>query len=417
MDFEMVYYASRCLIHHHDSYNEAEFLHSYRAETGEFQSGAALSENFLKGGTRCIYSPPALFLVIPIAILPWLPAHILWMVLTAGCLVVAAFLVLDIAGKFSNNLAVFLTCFLLANCEILVAGGNTAGLAVGLCVIAAWCFLQERLTIVGIVALAVSLSIKPHDSGFVWLYFLLAGGVYRRRAFQTFALVVFLGVFAMVWVSVLAPNWPIEIGRNLAAISAPGGINDPGPAATTGSGPHTIISLQSVISIFNDEPRVYSSATFAVCIPILLIWMFATFRSRFLPSQAYLGIAAIAAISMLPVYHRLYDAKILLLTIPACALLWAEGGLIGWLALLLTSVAIVSTGDIPAIILQIVTSDLHISTNTFSGQLTKIAVERPYPIVLLAVGGFYLWAYVRVTSSEENSIDLIGTKVIPSPLT
>ena len=116
---------------------------------------------------------------------------------------------------------------------------------------------------------------------------------------------------------------------------------------------------------------------------------------------------------MLPVYHRLYDeAKTLLLTIPACALLWLEGGVIGWLALLLTSVAIIGNR-------KIVLIARHHSPNRYLGfadtsghvfgKLITIAVERPFPIVLLAVGVFYLWAYVRVISSgwnQSTSMDL-----------
>ena len=60
----------------------------------------------------------------------------------------------------------------------------------------------------------------------------------------------------------------------------------PGPTATTGSGPHYNRSLQSVISIFKDEPRVYNLATYAVCLPLLLIWMLTTFRFRFSPCSS-----------------------------------------------------------------------------------------------------------------------------------
>jgi len=34
---------------------------------------------------------------------------------------------------------------------------------------------------------------------------------------------------------------------------------------------------------------------------------------------------------MLVTYHRPFDAKLLLLAVPACAMLWAEGGRIGGL--------------------------------------------------------------------------------------
>ncbi len=42
-----------------------------------------------------------------------------------------------------------------------------------------------RCVWVGILCLAVSLAIKPHDGGLVWLYFILAGGAFRKRALQS----------------------------------------------------------------------------------------------------------------------------------------------------------------------------------------------------------------------------------------
>lgn len=56
---------------------------------------------------------------------------------------------------------------------------------ISLCIIAVWCFMKERLAIVGVVCLAVNLLMKPYDSDLMWLCFLLAGAViadefYRR---------------------------------------------------------------------------------------------------------------------------------------------------------------------------------------------------------------------------------------------
>ena len=54
---------------------------------------------------------------------------------------------------------------------------------------------------------------------------------------------------------------------------------------------------------------------------------------------------------MLPVYHRPYDAKLLLLAVPACAALWAQGGVRRWLGLVTTSAAILVTSDFPSALL------------------------------------------------------------------
>ena len=96
----------------------------------------------------------------------------------------------------------------------------------------------------GILCLAVSLAIKPHDAGLVWLYFLLAGGVYRKRALQTLLITVVLGLSAFLWVSHVAPHWMRDWRSNLAAISAHGGLNEPGPASVTGRTAGMVIDLQ-----------------------------------------------------------------------------------------------------------------------------------------------------------------------------
>jgi heme/copper-type cytochrome/quinol oxidase subunit 2 len=100
-------------------------------------------------------------------------------------------------------------------------------------------------------------------------------------------------------------------------------------------------------------------------------------------------------------YHRPYDAKLLLLTVPACCLLWDEGRSIRWVALLVSTAAIVSTADIPLTILLTLTRNLHISTMKLSGQILTVVLTRPAPIVLLVMGIFYLWIYVRRAAASD----------------
>jgi hypothetical protein len=76
-------------------------------------------------------------------------------------------------------------------------------------------------------------------------------------------------------------------------------------------------------------------------------------------------------------------------------MLWAEGGPIRWLALLVTSAGIVSTSDIPLTILLILTKNMHISTAGLSGQIRTVLLMEPTPLILLVTGIFYLWIYVR----------------------
>jgi hypothetical protein len=105
---------------------------------------------------------------------------------------------------------------------------------------------------------------------------------------------------------------------------------------------------------------------------------------------------------MLVTYHRQHDAKLLLLTIPACALLWSERGVAGWLARLTNSAAILITADIPATYLSIITSHQSVGAGFFN-KLKAALLVRPIPIALLFLACFYLWVYMKQISREQIS--------------
>ncbi len=406
-DFRVVYYPARCLIQHCDPYNENEVLRVYKAD-GVYRSSD--TANMLQFVSRYIYLPSSFSFTVPFAMLPWRLAYMLWMALTMGSLIFASFLIWSVGADYSPVVSGLLIGFLLANSEVLVILCNSAGIAVSLCVVGVWCFLRERFVPVGVLCFAMSLAIKPQDAGLVWLYFLLAGGVFRKRALQTLLATVGLSLPGLLLVWHASPNWIQEWLSNLSKFSAHGGLTDPGPASANGYGLSMLTNLQTIFSFFRDDPNFYNVATYLVCAPLLLVWAFVTLRSRPSPTRAWLAVAAITTLSMLPVYHRLNDAKLLLLTVPACALLWAEGGLAGWLALVVNSAGFVLTGDIPWTILLGAIRYLHLSTIGFSGQVLRAALVIPTPLILLVMGIFYLWIYV-VRSSASAAVAVAGSSV------
>ena len=391
-DFKALYYPSRCLIQQHDPYMESEVRRIYEAEGGNRPLDSAKTYQI---ATQNVYPPSALFLMAPVAMLPWGPVHILWIALTAGSFVLASLLIWNLGANYAPIVSGVLIGFLLANSESLLITGNAAGIAISLCVVAVWCFLRERFVPVGIACLAVSLTLKPHDAGLVWLYFLLAPGVFRKRALQTLAVTTAISLLAVLWVGHVAPQWMQEWHSNVAAFSVHGGVNDPGPASTGGHGLDMLVSLQTAISVLWDDPRFYNLVSYLICAPLVLAWGFITLRSRPSTRRAWLALAAITALSMLPVYHRQVDARLLLLTVPACAMLWAEGGRIGRLALAVTTAGLVLTGDIPWAIFFGVTSKLHLPANALTGKVLVAVQVFPVPLTLLVMGAFYLWIYAR----------------------
>jgi hypothetical protein len=261
----------------------------------------------------------------------------------------------------------------------------------------------------------VSLAIKPQDAGLVWLYFLLAGGVYRKRALQTLGATIAVSLPGVLWVWHTAPNWMQERHANVLAFSVHGGISDPGPTSAGAHGLDMMICLQTAISVFWDDPHIYNPVTYLICGPLLLAFVVFTLRFRPSAKSVWLGLAAIAALTMLPVYHRQLDAKLLLLTVPACAMLWAEGGKIGKLALLVNTAGFVLTGDVAwAIILGLIES-LHLPTTKLWVQILTEVQIFPAPLILLVMAIFYLWAYVRCLTGESKIMVLGDSKEAPAP--
>ncbi len=402
-DFKAVYYGARCLIQHQDPYKPAVFQSVYLREGGTLPTDAFKLSMFRKGVFACINLPSALLLVAPFALLPWGPAHVLWMVLLAASLTLASLLMWDVAGKFAPGLSLFLICVLLSNIEIVYTLGNMAGIAVALCAVAAWCFLKERYTAAGVGCMAVALLLKPHDVILVWLYFLLVGGANRKRALQVAVLAAVVALPALAWVSHTAPQWMAEMRANLAAGSARGSLNDAGPSSLAFRYADVVISLQSIFSVFRDDPGFYNLASYLTCGLLLLIGAVRTLRLRFSESNAWFALAAISALSVLPVYHRLHDAKLLLLTIPACAMLWAEGSRLRWAASVMNAVAIVLTADIPSTLLLGLPRVFSQRPPGIPGDLVALVLTRPAALSVTALGVFYLGVYIWRTMPARQA--------------
>jgi hypothetical protein len=394
-DFRAVYYGARAVLDHHDPYKPNEFLQVYRQEGGSFPSEPERMKSFSRAVPICVNLPSTLLVVAPLALFSWGPAHLIWMALLPASLILAAWLVWDLAGAQAPGFILFLICILMANCENLLLLGNGSGMAMSLCVIAVWCFFRQRYEVAGMVCFTFGLALKPQEIGFIWLFFLLAGGVWRKRAWQVAGAALVLVVLSLVWVSQVSPHWIEEWRANIAATSVHGDLNDPGPTSIGNQAVGMIVSLQSVISYFWDDPHIYNPAAYLIGGALILIWCIVTLRSRPSREGSLLAVASMAALGLLPIYHRQYDTKILLLTIPACAMLWAQANPLRKVAAGITTAGIVFVSDIPVAITVMIRKSLDLPLDQFHGQLVSVLLGRIPTLALLLVGSFYLWAYVR----------------------
>jgi hypothetical protein len=392
LDFQEVYCGARLFVHHQDPYNPSLMSNIYNTEFGE----SDLIEHH-KSMIYSVYFPTAYFVLAPIGKLPWEFASALWNVLTLGSLIVAACLLWREGAQYAPVLSGALAGFAVANGAVVFANGNPAGVVVGLCVIAVWCLTQDRLPWLGILCLVVSFAVKPQDAGLLWLFFLLRPGVFRKRALQTMAITILVGAAAALWTWHIAPHMVPEFRANFAEWSGPGGNSDPGPTGLTSkSGTMEVITgLQAVVSVFRDSPSFYNSFTILFCGSLLIVWAVTTLGSDFSRSRAWTALAALTPLSLIVTYHRAYDARLLLLCIPACAMLWAKRNATAKIALAVTTVAFVFTGEVPLAFLNPLLMRMHVDTGSLLGKFETVLLMRLAVLSLLAMCLFYLWIYLR----------------------
>jgi len=118
VDFRVVYYSARCLLEHRDPYNESDLDYVYRTQGG---ATAKDSPQIRRSERRYNYFPTAFPITLPFAILPFGPAHLLWLAFTAGSIILASYLMWDIGADCAPILAGALICLSLANSELFLS--------------------------------------------------------------------------------------------------------------------------------------------------------------------------------------------------------------------------------------------------------------------------------------------------------
>ncbi|MGP8251573.1 MAG: glycosyltransferase family 87 protein [Terracidiphilus sp.] len=341
-DFKTNYWAARSFDEHLDPYNENAVTSIYNKDEPVI--------------TRAVYPPTLLLLISPLGLLPWKIASLIWCLLTVGAMISAAIIIWDAGKQYSPLITSVMVALIISNSQVIVILTNPAAVAIALAIFASWSFVRGKYTWIGAIALSLSILIKPQDAGFIWLFFLLAGGMYRRFAVRSLLVSGLIGVPTALVMWRLYPNWFEEWKSNIASFTVKGGMTDPGPSSIGNHGLGSFVNLQAALSVIKDNPHFYNPITYLIVIPLLALWAFFVFKSNQSSRSLWMGIAASVPLSMLPIYHHVCDAKILLLAVPACSILWAEGKR---LIPLVSMSAMVFTSDIPLAFLRIALDHFH----------------------------------------------------------
>ncbi len=434
-DFKPVYSSTLCLIEGCDPYDSAQIEQAYLRHGGD----ASDLRPFRPWNAN--YPPSALFLTIPLALLPFPLARTLWLGLGMLLFCAAALASADLCtacpgpqDRSSANrrhpfgvlgvqaaLAVFV-----ASSTILVMLGQPAMYSISLVVLAVWSFLRRRALPLGVLAFAVSLTLKPHIGALLWLFFLLSSGgdssvpatghaaartvSHRRLALYTLAATLVLMAPGLMLAAhhPASAHWPQELHHNLVEIASSGQASNPGP---TNDEVASIASLEALFALRHDSPHFYNLAAYATFLPFFLAWLYLLPRrsgqavshrttGRGNVSAADLtALAAAAALSFLPIYHRQYDTRLLLLIFPAVAALACRYRWLGSAALALSALATVTLSHQFVHLAPTMAARLVRHGKALHG-VPWLALNRPLPLTLLLLSAFFLYAMFRVAAED-----------------
>jgi len=333
-DFVPVYTGAGCLLHGCNPYDTSQ-----------------LEQDFFRRGGRVVdlpsweidvpVYPPSTFLVLtPLALLRYPLARLFWFLLNGCLFITSAVLVLSLCPRSHRWLATILGSLILATSGILLVLGQPAALAISLVIISCYLFLRSRYLPVAALLLMFSLAVKPQIGGLIALYF-LAQKIYWRYASVALAgaLMLLLSAGLFLGLRPHSANWTSTLRANLAATLGPGGSADPRPANQVAVGD---INLQTLTSIFFAEARTFNLVAYAVFLGLVAVWILVVARSSTSSEIHFLALAALSILSLLPIYHRFYDTRLLLLTLPAVVAVFQRRRFLGALIAILTVLAVIS---------------------------------------------------------------------------
>jgi hypothetical protein len=304
-DFSQGYTASRLWLRGQSPSDPRNFVALWRQE-----GNSHLEFNDI----RAHLAPPlgALVILAPIAAFHWSIAKIIWM---AVLLIAFATTVLALAtaGGFRHDelrvLAFIAACLALAPYHTGLASGNATVLVIGACVAAVWAAHNRRDLTAGIL-FAVACSLKPQIGGLFVLYYLVRR---RWRLFATaLATTIALALVALLQLQLRGASWSQDYVHNATRFFTANNIDDFSAANPIR---FTLINLQVPFSSITGDFSSANRLAFAAGALLMSVWLYLVIRGRE-ERWEFLPLGAISIIGLLPVYHRFYDAG--LLVVPLC---------------------------------------------------------------------------------------------------
>jgi hypothetical protein len=262
-----------------------------------------------KRGIPTAYPPTALVLITPVAVLPWRIAHLVWLAigLLAYAVTVASVRSLAHLPWRARRTYVFLALALaLAPFHTGLAAGSIVIVAVAASVAGMWAAEHQRNALAGVL-LALAVGLKP-QIGLPFVFYCLLRRRWRVTAIVAVGIAT-LSALAVLRLAMSGTPWIqnyLYDNRVLFSYGSLGDFTEKDPIRLG------LINLQVVTDTILRNRVLANVLALAIAGTMGVMWLFLLNR-RGRQTDHLLPLGAITVLSLLPVYHRLYDASLLIL--------------------------------------------------------------------------------------------------------
>ncbi len=394
-DFVAPYTGARCFLKGCNPYDIHQLERQY------FQAGGLASQLPPWRNEPPVY-PPSTFLVLaPLALTSVHTSRICWALLNSCLFIAAVVFMLAESPKAFRWLATILGALFLGSSWGMVALGQASTFAISLAVIGTALFLRNRYPGLAAVMLMLSLAVKPQIGALIFLYLLVRRIHWRYLvAAGAGAVLILVLAGAILKARPASANWQSDLAANVAASVQPGSINDPSPADKAAIG--FFSNLQVITSVYSAVPRIYNTAAYAVFLVFFATWMIAVRRIRTEAIGDYLPIASLAVLSLMPVYHRSFDTRLLLIGIPAVVLIFQADRVVGALILAVTILEI--EHSYTQYWVRLLFEHHRQWRGLLENRLLYVVLMQQPAVELCLLAGLYLVAMFRIAPTERGEM-------------
>jgi len=310
-DFISPYIQTRAMLQGADPYSPQNLVRFWPPEVNHPDF---LTKNLADGslvyrrGIPTAYPLSALILISPVALLPWRIAQPLWLAISVGAFLITVAAVFSLAkhGGQTNRAYVLLALALaLAPFHTGLAAGSIVIVAVAAGAAAVWSAERQRDALAGFL-IAVALGLKPQ----IGLPFLLYYLVRRRWRISVVACLsaAILFVIPLLRLSVGATPWLESYLYDNRVLFARGSLGDFTEANPLRFG---LINFQVAAYALLHNRSEATVVALIITAAAGLSWLSLVSRQPRLQND-WLELSSLAVLSLLPVYHRFYDASLLI---------------------------------------------------------------------------------------------------------